>query len=54
MFEVDPYRRPVRNPTHNADISAITGRRSTGVDLRFHPKDKFLSLPQDQQQELRQ
>ena len=53
MIEVDPYRRPVRNPIRNADISAIAGRGSTGVDLRFHPKDKFLSLPQDQQQELR-
>jgi len=54
MIEVDPYRRLARNPTRNADISAISGRGSTGVDLRFHPKDKFLYLPQDQQQELRQ
>jgi len=54
IIEVDPYQHPVRNPTRNADISAIAGRGSTGVDLRFHPKNKFFTLPQDQQQELRQ
>ena len=47
LIEVDPHRRPIRNPTRNADISALAGRGSTGIDLRFHPKDKFLSLPQD-------
>ena len=54
LIEVDPYRRPIRNPTRSADVSALAGRGSTGVDLRFHPKDKFLSLPHDQQQELRE
>ena len=54
LIEVDPYRRPIRNPTRSADVSTLAGRGSTGVDPRFHPKDKFLSLPQDQQQELRE
>ena len=54
LIEVDPFRRPIRNPNRSADVSALAGRGSTGVDLRFHPKDKFLSLPQDQQQELRE
>jgi len=55
MIQVDPYRRSTRNPTRNADISEIdfsAGRGSTGFYLRFHPKDKFLALPQDQQPEL--
>jgi len=57
MIEVDPYRRTTRNLPRNANISAIdfgAGRGSTGVDLRFHPKDKFLALPWDQQNELRE
>ena len=56
MIEVDPYRRSTRqNNDRDANISAIdfgAGRGSTGVDLRFHPKDKFVALPQDQKDEL--
>ena len=58
MIEVDPYRRSTRsNKDRFANVSSIdfsAGRGSTGVDLRFHPKDKFLALPQDQKDELRQ
>jgi len=42
LIEVDPYGRSIRSPTRSADVSALAGRESTGVDLRFHPKDKFL------------
>ena len=52
---MDPYRRATRNPSRSANVSAIdfsVGRGKTGVDLRFHPKDKFMALPKDQQDEL--
>jgi hypothetical protein len=58
LIEVDPYRRSTRqNNNRDANVSAIdfgAGRGSTGVDLRFHPKDKFVALPQDQKDELRE
>ena len=44
-----------RTNTRDANVSAIdfsAGRGNTGVDLRFHPKHKFLELPQDQKDEL--
>ena len=57
-LQVDPYRRSTRqNNNRDANVSAIdfgAGRGSTGVDLRFHPKDKFVALPQDQKDELRE
>ena len=55
LIEVDPYRRTTRNPNRSANVSAIdfsVGRGKTGVDLRFHPKDKYMELPKDQQDEL--
>jgi hypothetical protein len=56
MIEVDPYRRSTKsNKDRLANISSIdfsAGRGSTGVDLRFHPKDKFAALPDDQKDEL--
>ena len=45
LIETDPYRRPTRTNTRDANVSAIdfsAGRGNTGVDLRFHPKHKFL------------
>ena len=58
MIEVDPYHRSTcQNNDQDANISAIdfgAGRRSTGVDLRFHPKNKFVALPQNQKDELRE
>jgi hypothetical protein len=56
IIEVDPYRRSTRNNTsRQANISSIefnAGRGTTGVDLRFHARDKFLALPQEQKDEL--
>ena len=55
LIEVDPYRRTTR-PGRNAQISAIdfaAGRGKSGVDLRFHPREEFLQLPDDQKDELR-
>ena len=56
IIEVDPYRRSTRsNKDRQANVSSLdfgAGRGSTGVDLRFHPKDKFLALPQEQKDEL--
>ena len=58
MIKVDSYRRSTRqNNDQDANISTIdfgAGRGSTGVDLRFYPKDKFVALPQDQKDELRE
>ena len=57
LIEVNPYRRTSRNSTRGANVSAIdysAGWGKTGVDLRFYPKEKFLALPQDQQDELRE
>ena len=57
LIEVDPFRRATRSNTRNANVSAIdfsAGRGSTGVDLHFHPHDKFLTLPKEQQDELRE
>ena len=55
LIEIDPYRRSTRTNTRDANVSAIdfsAGRGNTGVDLRFHPKHKFLELPQEQKDEL--
>ena len=55
LIEIDPYRRLTRTNTRDANVSAIdfsAGRENTGVDLRFHPKHKFLELPQEQKNEL--
>ena len=55
LIEIDLYRRPTRTNTRDANVSAIdfsAGRGNTGVDLLFHPKHKFLELPQDQKDEL--
>ena len=55
LIEVDPYRRTTRSG-RNAQISAIdfaAGRGKSGVDLRFHPREEFLQLPDDQKDELR-
>ena len=35
LIEVDPYRRPIRNPTHIADVSAVAGRGSNGYRSSF-------------------
>ena len=45
LIEIDPYRRSTRTNTRDVNVSAIdfsAGRGNTGVDLRFHPKHKFL------------
>ena len=50
LIEIDPYRGLTRTNTRDANVSAIdysAGRWNTGVDLRFHPRHKFLELPQD-------
>jgi hypothetical protein len=57
LIEVDPYRRSQRShgAPSTANISSIdfsAGRGATGVDLRWHPKKDFKSLPDDQRDEL--
>ena len=55
LIEIDPYRRSTRTNTRDTNVSAIdfsAGRGNTGVDLPFHPKHKFLELPQEQKDEL--
>ena len=56
MIEVDPYRRSQRTPGKGAaNVSAIdfgAGRGTSGVDLRWHPKKEFMSLPVEQRDEL--
>ena len=58
LIEVDPYRRSTRqNHNRDANVSAVdfaASRGSTGVNLRFHPKDEFIALQQDQKDELRE
>ena len=60
LIEVDPYRRGKRGNTtqggREANISAINfhgGRGETGVDLRWHSKQQFKELPEDQREELK-
>ena len=56
MIRVDPYQRSQRGTsTKGATVSAIDfsgGRGSTGVDLRWHHKKEFMSLPAEQRDEL--
>ena len=56
MIEVDPYRRSQRTPGKGgATMSAIdfgAGRGNSGVDLSWHPKKEFMSLPVEQRDEL--
>ena len=42
LIEVDPYRRASGGTGRNFEVSPIdfkAGRRSSGVDLRWHPKE---------------
>ena len=55
LIEIDSYRRSTRTNTRDVNVSTIGFSAcwwNTGVDLRFHPKHKFLELPQDQKYEL--
>ena len=56
LIEVDPYRRSQRIPNpKTASVSAIdfsAGRGTTGVDLRWYPRNDFKALPHDQKEEL--
>ena len=55
LIKIEPYRRSTRTNTRDANVSAIdfsAGKGNTGFDLRFHPKHKFLEVPQDQKDEL--
>jgi hypothetical protein len=62
LIEVDPYRRSQRSSgsggRQGANVSATggidfsAGRGTTGVDLRWHPRKEFKSLPEDQRNEL--
>ena len=50
LIEVDPYRRSRRSSDHNDVLSSIdfnTGRGSSGIDLRWHPKDYFVKLSKE-------
>ena len=51
FIDIDPYRRSTSTNTRNVNVSAINfsaGMGNTRVDLRLHPKHKFLELPQEQ------
>ena len=55
LIEIEPYRRSTRTNTRDANVSAIdfsAGGGNAGVDIRFHPKHRFLELPQYQKYEL--
>jgi hypothetical protein len=55
LIEVDPYRRTSRGSGRNADVSSIdfkAGRGSSGVDLRWHPKEQCVKFSQEQKNEL--
>ena len=55
LIEVDPYRRTSRGSSRNAAVSSIdfkAGRGSSGVDLRWHPKDEYFKLSREQKNEL--
>ena len=58
LIEMDPYRRSQRDTSRvsaNAQISGIDfkgGRGSSGVDLRWHPRNEFVSLSDAQKTEL--
>ena len=56
LIEVDPYRRKNRGTGRNANVSSIdfkAGRELSGVDPRWHPKEDFVKLSQEQNDELR-
>ena len=47
LIEVDPYRRTSRGSGRNVYVSSIdfkAGRGSSGVDLRWHPREDYLKL----------
>lgn len=58
LIEVDPYRRSQRSNNNNpktANVSSIdfsAGRGTSGVDLRWHPRNEFQRLPSEQKDEL--
>ena len=56
LIDGNPYCRSQRgNDTKNATVSAIdfsAGHKSSGADLRWHPKRDFNNLPNDQKDEL--
>lgn len=55
LIEVDPYKKRSTPGKPNANVSAIdygSGRGTTGVDLRWHPRKEFLALPDKQKDEL--
>jgi hypothetical protein len=57
LIEVDPYRRSTRqnqDQQRRAQVSAVTfaGRGTSGVDLRWHSRQEFCELNQQQKDEL--
>ena len=59
LKEVDPYQQPQRAPSTSCTnvstaegIDFKAGHGSTGVDLRWHPKNYFRKLPDNQKDEL--
>ena len=52
---MDPYPRISRGTGSNADVSSIdfkASRGSSGVDLRWHPKEECVKLSQEKNNEL--
>ena len=50
LIEVHPYRQSSRSTGLNANVSIVnfkTGRQSSGVELRWNPKEYFLKLSKE-------
>ena len=58
LIEVDPYKklRSGSSKSNLANVSSVTfaGRGKTGVDLRWHPRQEFRKLTDEQKDELRE
>ena len=51
LIEVDLYHLPSRNAVRKADKSSIefkASRKSSGVDLGWHPREELLKIFKDQ------
>ena len=55
LIKGDSYRRSSYSSGRNTDVSSIdfnASRRSSGVELRWHPKEDFLKISKEQRYEL--
>ena len=55
LTEIDPRQRSSHSAGRNADVSSIyfkAGRRSSVVELQWHPNEDLLKLSKDQRDDL--